>query len=209
MASPQFPPLLLKNDKMNRNMCSLNSNLQLLRHIPEFQSEMVKFRRISPLMDALIHILARTGTYEHLSASTLRKCLAEFTNIPDLNSGSQHDTVELLNFLLNCIPNSLNDLFSFESTLQYRFHIDAHSSPCPTCGQWPKAVTAKDKILKVALPRSTSSIHLDSLLKRHFSVQHQSEGRSCSSCLEKNSDSPKYPYMEKGCLSKSPKYLLI
>merc|ERR1712148_129910 len=124
-----FPPLLLKNGGGDRNMCSLNSNLQLLRHVPEFVSELISWRSVSPLLDSLHMILSKCGTLSVVSASTLRYHLEAVTNKP-LNSGEQHDTMEFLNFLLDNCPNTF---FSFKTSLQYRFLIDGKSSPCPTC----------------------------------------------------------------------------
>ena len=200
-----FPPLLLTNGGHDKNMCSLNSNLQLLRRVPEFVALVKHSQNDNPLINSLSSIFSKCGTSQIISASLLRQHLARVTGEP-LASGIQHDTVEMLNYLLDHLdcPAATN-LFYFDTSFQYRFNIDDHASPCPICKQLPKPVEGTDKFLKLPLPLSSTSITLDKLLKTHFSIQHQSEGRSCAACPA----SPKLPYIEKLRISKYPQYILI
>ena len=200
-----FPPLLLTNGGHDKNMCSLNSNLQLLRRVPEFVALVKHSQNDNPLLNSLSSIFSKCGTSQIISASLLRQHLARVTGEP-LASGIQHDTVEMLNYLLDHLdcPAATN-LFYFDTSFQYRFNIDDHASPCPICKQLPKPVEGTDKFLKLPLPLSSTSITLDKLLKTHFSIQHQSEGRSCAACPA----SPKLPYIEKLRISKYPQYILI
>ena len=151
MAFQIFPSLLLKNGGSDKNMCSLNSNLQLLRHIPEFCNELNNWKMVNPLLQSLELILSQCGTTNLVSASTLRHHLAAVTNKP-LNSGAQYDTMELFNYLLDHCPS---ELFSFKTSHEYRFQINGRASPCPSCKEFPRPVSGSDKILKIALPKST------------------------------------------------------
>ena len=61
-------PLLLKNGGNERNMCSLNSNLQLLRHIPELMVELNNRQNESALLSTLHSILKTCGNLQTSSA---------------------------------------------------------------------------------------------------------------------------------------------
>ena len=168
-------------------MCSLNSNLQLLRHIPEFCNELNNWKMVTPLLQSLESILSQCGTTNLVSASTLRHHLASVTNKP-LNSGAQYDTMELFNYLLDHCPS---ELFSFKTSHEYRFQINGCASPCPSCKEFPRPVSGSDKILKIALPKSPSPVSFEHIMKKHFSALVQPDGRMCTQCLEKDSNCPK------------------
>ena len=108
-------PLLLKNGGENKNLCSLNSVIQLLRSIPDFCSKLINWRGSSPLIDELINIISKVGSNSCVSALELRRLLALATNNP-LNSGEQQDTIELFGYLLEHCPS---ELFGFESRYEY------------------------------------------------------------------------------------------
>ena len=114
-----FPPLLLTNGGHDKNMCSLNSNLQLLRRVPEFVALVKHSQNDNPLLNSLSSIFSKCGTSQIISASLLRQHLARVTGEP-LASGIQHDTVEMLNYLLDHLdcPAATN-LFYFDTSFQY------------------------------------------------------------------------------------------
>ena len=123
MASTNYP-LLLCNGGVNKNMCSLNSVLQLLGNIQEFCAQVQEWRQTSLLIDELIDILCKRDKTVPKSALELRRLLALATNIP-LNSGIQHDTVELFSFLLDYVPNGL---LCFTLSYERSFLIDDNPS---------------------------------------------------------------------------------
>ena len=165
MANHMFPPLLLKNGGIDRNMCSLNSNVQLLRHIPEFCSDLSNWTAASPLLKTLENIFSRCGTSELVSALPLRRQLAEVTGKP-LNTGAQHDTIELLSYLLDHCPSYL---FSFKTKQEYQFQINNSASPCPTCKLYPPPILGSDKVLKITMSKSIHPISLSNMIMKHFS----------------------------------------
>ena len=124
-----LPSLLLTNGGSDRNMCSLNSNIQLLRHVPEFIQVIHGLENQSAIMNVLSNIFHKCGTCVPLSASLLRQLLANAVQKP-LDSGAQYDCVELLDHLLDICPS---ELFSFDTTTQYRFNIDGKATSCPSC----------------------------------------------------------------------------
>ena len=79
-------PLLLKNGGQDRNMCSLNSVLQLLQNIPEFCTELQGWNNTSAIINELIKIFCQRNEAAPTSALELRRLLAIATNQP-LNSG--------------------------------------------------------------------------------------------------------------------------
>ena len=91
-------PLLLKNGGTDKNMCSLNSDLQLLRHVPEFMNELENIHDYSALVSTLHSILSTCGNLQPSSAILLRDILAQTTG-RNFNSGDQKDTVELHDYL--------------------------------------------------------------------------------------------------------------
>ena len=202
MSLQKFSSLLLKNGGKERNMCCLNSILQLLRHIPEFLIELEHWEKASPLLHELNIIPSCCGSSQPSSASRLRQLLAEATG-RRLNSGNQHDTVELLGYLLNHCPS---ELFHFETISEYRFNVNGQPSSCPICHGIPDSIPGSDSLLRLALPQTwsntKSALTLQTLLDRHFRVLLQPE-RSCSTCKTK------FPFMEKLKLSKKPEYLII
>ena len=90
MSNQEFPPLLLRNGGVHKNLCSLNSILQLLRHIPEFLTELTEWKNSSPLLNELSRILSKTGQNELVSAKEVRNLLV----------GMRH-------LFLKCIAHSL------------------------------------------------------------------------------------------------------
>ena len=106
------PALLLSNGKEDRNMCSLNSILQLLRMVPDFLVELEAWGQVSPLLNSLHSTLRKCGTGETVSALSVRHHLAHATQRP-LNSGAQQDTLELFSYLLEHCPNQI---FVFETS---------------------------------------------------------------------------------------------
>ena len=174
MSQLQLPQLLLRNDKVHRNLCSLNSILQLLRHIPEFLSQLSEWKNASAILNELSQVLSKTGRNEVTSALQVRHLLAQATGQP-LNSGAQYDTVELFSFLLEHCPSQM---FMFSVDHQYRFRVNDRTSPCPTCHQYPPSFPSTDTILKVAIPESRVAIPLQDWIEQHFAIHSQFDGRS-------------------------------
>ena len=155
-------------------MCSLNSILQLLRHTPEFVSELHHWKDSSRLLQNLNNILTSCGSDMQRSALTLRQELAEATARPDLNSGQQLDTIEVFGYLLNFCPNHM---FYIQTRLEIRFQVNGQISSCPVCGSIPDAAPGSDTLLRLALPKSwqntSSALTLQILLDKHFQIQPQ------------------------------------
>ena len=139
-------PLLLKNGGENKNLCSLNSVIQLLRSIPDFCSRLLNWRGSSPLIDELINIIMEVGNNCGVSALELRRLLARATNTP-LNTGAQHDTIELFGYLLEHCPS---EMFGFESHYEKKFVINNQGSACPVCKELPSSVSSLDRFLKIS-----------------------------------------------------------
>ena len=151
MASQAFRILLLKNGGHDKNMCSLNSIIQLLRHVPEFVSEIDNMQNQSALLSVLSNLFSHCGTQSSISASLLRQLMATHVGRP-IDSGVQNDTVELLNYLLDICPN---EIFHFDTSTQYRFRVNGQATSCPRCKQFPGTIPGSDKILKISLPKSS------------------------------------------------------
>ena len=124
----------------------------------------------------------------------------------DLNSGEQQDTVELLGYLLDHCPSGM---FFFDTLFEYRFQINGRASACPSCHQVPQPVPSSSKVLQISVPSGATSASLADLLKRHFAVQSQSEGRMCAVCSVGDPNSPKWPFLEKLNITKYPPYLFV
>ena len=123
------PPLalLLKNGGQERNMCFLNSIVQILRHVPEFVAELQTQASASPVLNCLYALYSNCGTDEEISALPLRRQIATATGT-DINSGQQQDAIEVLGYILNL---GSTNLFQFEYVTQYRFWINNQASPFP------------------------------------------------------------------------------
>ena len=205
MEEAVVPALLLKNGGRERNMCSLNSIIQLLRHMPEFKVKISNLKKASPIHFILHSIISNCGTGILDSALALRGYLAQAANQP-LNSGAQYDTIELFTYLLNHIPN---ELFQFNTTADYRFLVENRPSACPSCQQRPPSTSESDRILKIALPSTNARLSLDNLLRQHFLIRRQLDGRRCAACLSRNPNTPKIPYLERFSISKYPQYIIL
>ena len=151
-----------------------------------------RLKNTSPILFILHNIISNCGTGINDSALALRGHLAQAANQP-LNSGAQYDTMELFTYLLNHIPS---DLFQFDTSVEHRFLVENRPSPCPTCMQRPQSISGSDTILQIALPSSHARLSLDNLLRQHFSIQKQLDGRRCAVCLSRDSATPKIPYLQ-------------
>ena len=187
-------------------MCSLNSIVQLLRHIPEFVNQLNNWNHISDVTNSLIFILSKQGSQSPVSALRLRQDLANIHG-SSLNSGEQQDPVELLGFLLehehkHC-PNSL---FVFETGPEQRFKVNGQPSPCPECQQFPPLRSTPDTFLRLDLLNSwnhqTSPLTLQHVLNWHFRVVEPGN-RDCYFC------DASLPVMERQRITKHPEYFLI
>ena len=206
MAGITIVPLLLKNGGVHKNLCSLNSIIQILNNIPEFRSQLQELGEGSELLKELKSILSTAGANISTSGLNLRRLMAQETGIP-LDSGAQHDTVELFNYLLDHIPSGL---FRFQTQTEYSFGTEECPSGCPLCGRYPPPVTATQKFLKLALPTpATSPLQLEDLIERHFSSQLQPEGRHCRYCHSNTRPTSNIPYTEKCKVVLYPEYLLV
>ena len=192
-------PLLLKNGGQDKNMCSLNSVLQLLQNIPKFLTELRGWSNTSAIINELIHIFSQRNKTAPISALELRRLLALATNQP-LNSGVQNDTIELFSYILDHTPRRL---FCFDLCYEYTFDINQNALACPSCNDCnllPSSMSSPNKFLKISLP-TAGSFELEDLIKEHFSSQHQH--RQCIQCQAAN------PVMEQCKILKHPEYLLI
>ena len=205
MSTQQLPSLLLMNGGSDRNMCSLNSNIQLLRHIPEFVARIQASNSQSPLFNVLTAMFQQCGSNIPVSASVLRQIMASQVGIP-LDSGAQQDTVELLGYLLQICPS---ELFSFKTSRQYRFRVNGQATSCPNCKKLPNMVYGSDKILKVAVPQSSKVLSLQELVKRAFAPMNQDDGRQCNNCLQNNPNVSMMASVEKMNITEYPPYLFI
>ena len=206
LAGMTIVPLLLKNGGVDKNLCSLNSVIQILNYIPEFQSQLQELGDATDLIKELRKILSHAGSSDAISALELRRLMAQATGTP-LNSGAQHDTIELFGYLLDHIPSQL---FCFETCHEYSYRINNHSSGCPSCGMYPSDVLTPQKFLKLALPTHCKSpLHLEDLIQMHFSSQLQSEGRQCTNCQSNNQPTSKVPYTEQCKVVLYPEYFLV
>ena len=145
------------------------------------------------------------GTSLPVSASLLRQLLAIEVKKP-LDSGEQYDTVELLNYMLNVCPSQL---FSFNTSTQYRYRISGQLTSCPNCGQYPDVEYGSDKILKIPLLKSQKGLSLQHLIRQAFSPKNQQDGRKCAICMINKPDTPLMPSAERTNMTNFPPYLFI
>ena len=73
----KFPPLLLRNGDADQNMCSLNSNLQLPRRVPNFVSELNVWKDSSDMINALIDI------FSYSALNDIKKQVLEMKHVKD------------------------------------------------------------------------------------------------------------------------------
>ena len=148
MSGNLIVPLLLKNGGEDKNLCSLNSIIQLLHSIPIIHNQLLELGDASALIQELRKVISNAGSPVPISALELRRFLALASNSP-LNTGAQHDTVELFTHLLDHIPSGL---FNFNEQIEYRFKVNDQPSGCPTCGRFPSQVSVSQKFLKLSFP---------------------------------------------------------
>ena len=186
-------------------MCFLNSIVQILRQVPEYLNELETLRITSQALNSLHMLYQNCGSNNPVSAMPFRQQLANATR-KNINSGGQHDVMEILGFILNLRPTNI---FRFHYRYECRFIVNNQAACCPICKTNPMPPPDDDIVLKLPLPKSwnnqSSPLTLQNLLNRHFQIRQQSEERQCST-----SQCPtRLPYKEKLCITNYPKYLIV
>ena len=224
--------LVNNTSKGTRNICFINSVLQLLRRTGygAFLCDQLSLQGEPPgsykLCRALSNLYKQKTTRER-SAAYIRQIVAIHSRKPYFDNSSQQDAEEFLRTLLTMISEELDTSVTFSNVQNDHFGIElirrkflnnSPSGSCLNCGQFPSSREEDFLCLKLTIPNSSLPVHITSLLNDHFSESTEILQMRCANCCVH--DKEKIPCTQEGLcgnkptanfrqISKEPKFLFI
>ena len=149
-----LPKLLLRNSSRgyDKNLCFANAAVQILRNIPFFKHKVAEHQNFSVVQKELKSILDNEGSAKSVSAHSLRQKVGERCHKQEMYSGQQNDSLEFLEYLLQCLDPSVASLFGFRTRHRVRYIISGLEKACPICGHLPPESDHNDRVLKIGFP---------------------------------------------------------
>ena len=226
--SKTLPLKLLNNiDNDTRNLCFVNSAIQLLHSIPEIRNY-IKHLEYNlefdlPVCMELKRIFKSEGKLV-VSGAELRKLIGQSSGRLDMSDGSQQDIMEFHNLLLNVIEEELligGDLdglrlmnkFSGKEKNEKKF-INTTLGACKK-GHFARTEEENFKVIKLTVPASSKEISLNNMIYNHYSEHTNKLSMKCSECCNHKKNCPQKgncKLMEatsQKCLISNPAYLYI
>ena len=227
-----FPKIKLVNNtnlKSERNLCFVNTALQLLHCIPRM-STFFKIReyrllneqnRKMEICDEISRLFNSEGNFI-CSASELRRVVAKKSGRHYLQDGSQQDTVEFLLTLLQEVEEEISvDNWEARVVVQEFWGVEKkvkkyvnRSGICNKCKSSPRDEIEKVQVLHLDIPNTCSVIRLNGVLENYFSESSDNAKMKCNCCTHKTNCpktgvcKPKEIVSKKGIV-KSPDILIV
>ena len=209
----QFSALLLQNDIRgpDKNLCFVNSTLQILRVVPEFRQRLFG----NHFQVLLKNILEKEGTGYSVSASPVRRLLGK--SILQYASNAQQDAAEFLQHLFVEVDVSCRKLFELKFRKDSKFFHGTALGPCPFCQRFPNSKIDKlDIVVLSNVVETQRRVSLSCLLDDYFVAPSlETEGQRCSHCCPHGDSSnhkedkrcKKRPYQVSKVITHYPPYL--
>ena len=202
-----------------RNICYVNSMLQLLKSVNEFEDLFTTGRyRVDkksklPVSDEISRIFKFSGN-SPTSASALRSLVARLSGKHYLADGSHQDCLEFLETLLEELlkelekssPDAVKILNMFwGKEIQSKIFLETNDGSCMKCGQLPLRREEKFFIKKLYVKELQGIMSLQNLIEINQVEEENNVQMKCSNCTE---DKMKEA-LDKNVISVSPEFLLV
>ena len=179
-----------------RNLCFVNSIVQVLDNIPEFKEYFtsrhykLNFKGELPISDELSRLLSFKANIS-TSAATLRRLVSRASKKPNLADGSQQDACEFLDILLQELRNEfqkngiagdeiLEKFWGCEE--QSKKFLDTYDGFCDKCGMAPRKEVERFNCLKFHVKQTSRIVSLDDLTKEYCKDGGSILDMRCSNC---------------------------
>ena len=202
-----------------RNICYVNSMLQLLKSISEFEDLFTTGRyRIDkkcklPVSDEISRIFKFSGN-SPTSASALRSLVARLSGKHHLADGLHQDCLEFLETLLEELlkelekssPDAVKVLNMFwGKEIQSKMFLETNDGSCIKCGQLPFSREETFFIKKLYVKELQDIVSLQNLIEINQVEEENKVQMKCSNCTEgKMKDA-----LDKNVISVAPEFLLV
>ena len=214
--------------KEEKNLCFVNTSLQLLYSIPEirdsFNDKAYKTDLTArlPISDEISRIFKTKGRCK-TSAAELRRLTGQYHRRVDICNGSQQDMLEFTTLLLESLEqehqslNENNSKFVNKFTgreLNMKFFISTRDGACPNGHQF-RSEPEIFKTIKLSVPDTDSELSLNHMIHNYYSVKSESIMMKCSDCCQHQRNCPRTRMCrlreaaEKKCLLSAPTFLYI
>ena len=187
-------PIRLRNNTSytEKNLCFVNSSLQLLNSIEEFREIFTSgsYQQYAigntPIWNEMSRLFKFSGS-SSASASALRILVASKSEQPSLCDGSQQDIVEFIEILLRELEKELSPVMGLLSKFwgkevhKKRF-LEAKDGSCHKCGQYPMSSEQSFCSMKLYVKEGQRRISLQNLVMQNQLDQKHCLEMRCSYC---------------------------
>ena len=212
-----------------RNLCFVNTALQLLHSIPRVRRffKMREYRlpseqkRQMKICDEVSRLFNANENFT-LSAAELRLLVAMRSGRLYLKDGSQQDTVEFLVTLLTEVEHEISaNNWEAKTVVQEFWGVEKNekkflttSGICSKCKSGPRQEVEKSQVLQVDIPETNRVLTLNGILENYFSESSETAKMRCNCCTHKTNCpetgvcKPK-AFVSKKVIIKSPDILVV
>ena len=186
-----------------RNLCYINTELQLLFSIPEVNEFFVskKYRESCtqklPICDEISRIFGTRGQFP-TSAAELRRQVGRFHGRRDICDGAQQDLLEFHTLLLTTIEDELatvgyramSFLIKFRGKERTRkVFLHTRDGRC-TKGHSVRTDEVEFEVIKIDVPSTKRKLSLNNLVNNKFGERTETVYMKCSDCCQHTSNCP-------------------
>ena len=217
------------NLKSERNICFINTALQLLHSVPRMKRffQMREYRlstegkKKMQICDEIARIFSSDGSLSS-TAAELRRLVATKSGRNYLNDGTQQDTVEFLTILLQEVEEeiSVNNweakvvIQEFWGTEKKEKRFVNRTGICSKCKSSPRDEVERFQVLQLDIPNTSRVISLNGVIETYFSESSDDAKMKCSCCTHKSNCPETGVCKPKGFVSKrvlvnSPDILVV
>ena len=196
---------LVNNTGFNseRNLCFVNTELQLLYSIPDVKSFFVskKYREgypeRLPICDELSRIFKTEGEFQ-TTAAEVRRLIGIWYEREDMCDGVQQDLEEFHSLLLGVIETELVKVGGVHSRFGDKFRGKEQTrrkflnttDGCCQQGHMSRTEEESFRVIKIDVPETNRVISLNNIVSNHFSENTATFSMKCSECCKHMSNCP-------------------
>ena len=189
--------------RSERNLCFVNTELQLLYSIPDVKDFFVSKKYRENYAEKLlvcdeVSRIFRTGEHFVTTASELRRLVGFLNNRRDICDGVQQDLAEFHTLLLRCIEVELNSVGGqqagfvsmFKGKEQNQKRILHTEGGCCPKGHMARTEEEVFQIIKVDVPYTNQALSLNNMVNNHYAESPTTFVMRCSECCVHTTNCP-------------------